>query len=222
MATIQGSIQRWISAGGLRFAETIDVTGDSSPAVVDDSFAARPQGTLSTRTDHTNGILTMTSGHGVVTGFVDLYWTAGSRHNVSATVSGTAITVTGGSGDNLPTAQTAVVVSPQWTLPTRFSGDNVTMIGAQCVAAARVAFHNAVTPNGESTEVDAILLVADEPYLWFNEDPDAPLAGETIHAITVTHGRTTAAALTVVVTQDGVTDAEAESSSSSSSSSGVD
>ena len=72
-------------------------------------------GTLTTRTDDDTGVLTLTSGHGVMTGNeVDVYWGEDGEHSrlemTVGTVSGTTVPIDGGTGDNLPATSTAVHV----------------------------------------------------------------------------------------------------------------
>jgi len=79
-------------------------------------------GTLSTRTDNRQGILTVAAGHGFVgNDFFDLYWAGGKVPNLKvSTVTGTTITFAGTSGGivtNLPIVTTAIVASRQVVLP---------------------------------------------------------------------------------------------------------
>lgn len=92
-------------------------------------------GTLTTRTDNETGSITMSdAGHSVTTGqVVDLYWSGGSRHGVTVgTVSGTTVPIgadDSGTGDALPSAATALVVSPRIELNASIDGDNVAALG---------------------------------------------------------------------------------------------
>lgn len=74
------------------------------------SVPAAKAGTLTTRTDANTGTLTLASGHGFTVGNrVDVYWAAGVRYGMAVTgVSGTAVTVDGGGGNDLPSTSTAV------------------------------------------------------------------------------------------------------------------
>ena len=64
-----------------------------------------------TRTNDTEGTVTA-AGHNISTGnTVAVFWTGGSRDGCTAgTVSGSAVPITGGEGDNLPTQATAVTI----------------------------------------------------------------------------------------------------------------
>ncbi len=70
-------------------------------------------GTLSTRTSDYVGVLTMASGHGIVTGqYLDLYWNTGADVSVgmrAGTVSGLTVPVTGGT-EPLPASSTAITI----------------------------------------------------------------------------------------------------------------
>ena len=73
-------------------------------------------GELTLRTDDNTGTITMNdAGHGITTGAkVDVYWAGGVQYNVTVgTVSGASVPIDLGSGDDLPSEDTAVVVSVQ-------------------------------------------------------------------------------------------------------------
>lgn len=212
--SIEGNVQKVVNLGGIYISENAGVDGDSLAVAVDTSLAARPEGELTTRTNTTQGVITMTAGHGVATGLVDLYWTGGSRENVSATVVVNAVTITGGSGDNLPVATTDIVVSPQTMLDNEFDGDDLTLLAAVSTAACRIAFHDDDTPNGGTTEVYAIELAANQAYVW--NDGTSPLAGEVVESITFTHGSTAASTMKLVGAQRALSTPEGVDSSSSS------
>ena len=69
-------------------------------------------GTLTTRTSNTVGTITVSSGHGIANGsLLDIYWAAGKRASVLVGTTGsTTIPITVGSGDNLPSTSTAIVI----------------------------------------------------------------------------------------------------------------
>jgi len=96
------------------------------PALV----AAQCDGTLGTRTDEDTGIVTLSTGHGIATSdIVDVYWAGGVRYGMTASVSGVAVTVDGGAGDNLPAQDatiTAVVEQTAWEV--NFDGDDAQVV----------------------------------------------------------------------------------------------
>jgi len=83
-------------------------------------------------TDNANGIITMPgTDHGIENSdVVDVYWSGGVRYGCDATVSGNAITVANGAGDNLPANGTntiAVVEQIDWEMD--FDGDDAQIVG---------------------------------------------------------------------------------------------
>lgn len=103
---------------GYTFGETLTpVEAGFAPVWVID-LAANPStnaGTLTTRTDNDTGVATLNASHTIVTSgaLVDVYWTGGHRYGMTATKSGATVTVDGGTGDNLPDQDTAVIVCAQ-------------------------------------------------------------------------------------------------------------
>lgn len=148
-------------------------------------------GTLSTRTNNTDGTLTLGSGHGITTGaVVDLYWSGGARRNVTVgTVSGTSVPISSGSGDNLPVQDTAITVTVQTTVDVDFVGDLLKVLAFYADQRCTVQFL-------ESTTVRlAVVLNANEPYLWFTDmGPANPLATYTISSMKVSQASATVAA----------------------------
>ena len=68
------------------------------------------QGVLTTRTSDTEGVITLGSSHGFSNDYVDVRWTGGSRIQAFGSTGSTTITISGGTGDNLPAVGTAVTV----------------------------------------------------------------------------------------------------------------
>lgn len=62
------------------------------------------------------GTVTLAAGHGYTTGTYDIYWSGGSRRNVSVTVATNTLTLSSGTGTNYPATSStagAVIVSAQ-------------------------------------------------------------------------------------------------------------
>lgn len=94
------------------------------------ALAAVQTGTLTTRTDDDTGVATLSTGHGIETAdVVDVYWAAGVRYGMDATVATNAVTVDGGAGDALPDQDTAVTVVEQIDWEIDFDGDDAQIIG---------------------------------------------------------------------------------------------
>lgn len=85
-------------------------------------------GSLTTKTDASHGVVTLTSAyHAITTGAtISLWWDGGKRLSMTVgTVSGTTIPVSGGTGDDLPDADTVVVGYREvgWQIGFRFCLD---------------------------------------------------------------------------------------------------
>lgn len=92
----------------------------------------RPTGTLTVRSDNTSGMVTLVSGHGVVTGqTVDVFFAGGMRAGVTAgTVDGNNVPFSAGTGDNLPAQDATVTVEHYKTVANVFkfhTGDGTTI-----------------------------------------------------------------------------------------------
>lgn len=100
--------------------------------VADMTLAAAKTGQLTTRTDADDGVITLTAGHGLSTGVFDIHWTEsgvnGYRQNVSVTIATNAATVTGGTGDDLPTNLTNVTMVAPNTETVSLNADNLKVI----------------------------------------------------------------------------------------------
>lgn len=135
------------AVAGTPYIQTSSVTANSVERATP-SLSAALSGTLSVRTDNTTGTLSLTAIGSIVTSSViDLFWVGGSRRNVTCgTVSGTTVPISGGSGDSLPAAATAITCM----IPTQvgFAAD-ATSTGVAVVAACQtngwVVFRNSTT-----------------------------------------------------------------------------
>jgi hypothetical protein len=109
--------------------------------------AAR-SGVLTTRTDNNTGVVTLSTGHGVITDDrVDVYWKNESnvwefRYGMSATVAGNAVTVDLGGGDNLPDEASQVILNVAHEEDLVFIGDNTVALGVGGEAAGVVVFED--------------------------------------------------------------------------------
>jgi hypothetical protein len=145
---LSGNFSTTIQVPGLTIVGATPVSANVGIDPVDIYVSSGVQGTLSTRTNDTGGIVTLPDGHGIVTGnLVDLHWNGGSRYGMTATVAGDAVTLAGGNGDPvrdvLPVQGTAIVAMLPLSLPVSFNGANVALVGAGANQQARVTFLNA-------------------------------------------------------------------------------
>jgi hypothetical protein len=170
-------------------------TRDDEVAIVADytsanAIAAAKTGSLTTRTNNTEGTITLTAGHGLSTSTVDIYWATGMRYGVSATITVNACAITGGSGDNLPAQDTAVFVCTQTEKDIDFDGDALTGLVIYASARASVDFQTSGGTSGLHVE-----LTAGEPYIFV--DGTTPITGDPIDKAMITAG--TAANTDVVI-----------------------
>lgn len=105
-------LSRSATINGLSYSDSNTVSSESSIQLSGLELAAAKTGTLTTRTDDDEGVITLTAGHGFSTGTFDVYWSGGVRYGCSLTIATNAATIgSGGAGDVLPIATTAVTVA---------------------------------------------------------------------------------------------------------------
>lgn len=151
---------------------------------------AAKAGSLTTRTDDDTGVVTLATGHGIVsTNSVDVYWADGVRYGMTATVSTNDVTVEGGAGDVLPADETAVTLAKQVVIDTDFLGSLVEAIVASSSLRANIEFREA------ASSAAGVKLPAGEGWRWFSEQGIAnPLSGKSIASIQASCGNSTTAA----------------------------
>jgi len=94
------------------------------------AVTAGATGTLTTRTDDNTGIATLATGHGLTSAdVVDVYWAAGVRYGMVATMTVNACALEGGAGDVLPAQDTACTVVKQTAIEVNFDGDDARIVG---------------------------------------------------------------------------------------------
>lgn len=144
--------------------DTLLTNKDTLPAL-----AVGGIGQLTTRTNNTDGVITMTTGHGLVTGnVVDVYWVEsavhGMRYGCTTVVAGDALTLSAGAGDNLPTNLNAVVVAQQQVVTLNFDGDDMLVLAvvyrnpSDSGAKAHADFHDAA--HASIQEIDLVVETA--------------------------------------------------------------
>lgn len=167
------------------------------------SLPAGKAGTLTTRTGNAEGVITLTAEHGLGDGehTVDIYWSGGRAYGVTATVATNALSFSATSGDNLPAAQTAVIVSEQVdSTNISFDAASATALFVSCVQRCRADFVATATSKGA---VD--LATAGAAFMWHNATGlTSPLETGTIDHVLCSNGTTTAATLYVIVGVDTV------------------
>lgn len=159
-----------ISGGGVTIQTPPVARTNSGPIGLEDTLPVAISGTLSTRTDADTGTLTLESGHGITDAeVVDVYWDGGVQYGATVgTVSGTSVPIDSGSGDDLPTQDTAITAVVQKSINLAIDGDNVDLIAVAVTTldtslrtAAHVQFRD--SGNAEIAEID---LVTNVPQVW--------------------------------------------------------
>lgn len=195
MPNYESRITVTATVDGVRFTrdtlQTADNKGGSRPSV-----AAAKIGQLTTRTDNDTGVLTMAGGHGFVTGnLLDVYWIITgvhfSRTGMTATVAVNAVTVDGGSGDNLPTNLTAVTAMVPVAENLSVLGDGIQEIVLSSPVYGNVTF----AESDGTTLLGTIELTPDDAgapnytyHWWPGKGETNPLAGDTVGKILFSHG----------------------------------
>ncbi len=167
----------------------------------DFTLPAGKTGTLSTRTDDNMGVITLGAGHGLTNETVSVGWTGGKRVGMAITAyDSTTITVDGGTGDNLPTQSTSVVVGV--AVPATdavFDGDNMAFLLIKCPQRSVVNFLD----SGPASLFVQEITVALGGYYWSEATGVTnPLTGNAIATINAYNLSTTATTLQLIAVTD--------------------
>lgn len=159
-----------VQGGGRSIIQPVTRTGDSTPNI-EIALPAGTAGTLTTRTDNDTGVVTVAS-HGITTSdTVDVYWSGGKRYGVDVTATtATTISIDIGSGDNLPSTSTPVVIVKQVVANLQLDGDNAKIVAVSYEMApaagdgygCRVTLFDAVNGGGSAVG-SGLTLLANQP-----------------------------------------------------------
>ena len=198
-----------VQGGGISVQQSVTRSGDLTVAA-QVTLPAGKAGTLSTRTDDNTGQLTVASGHGITASdTVDVYWSGGRRYGVDVTATAsTTIDIDLGSGDNLPTQGTAVVVCKQVVANVMIDGDNAKLVVVNVAvpgtstAKSRVTFFDAVSGGGSAVG-SGLDLAANEPSVTDVTGGDANgYTGSVILSLVASNGGTAEGTLQVLAEVD--------------------
>jgi len=138
---------------------------------------------------------------------VDVYWAGGVQYGCTVgTVVGSDVPISGGSGDVLPIATTALTVCEQVTAKMAIDGDNIQMIGVESfdsdassiTDAAHIQFRDSA-----SAEIAEIDLVANAMQIWDIAGGDSNIfTGNDIATAKLSNGGTTAKTIKVLSLED--------------------
>jgi hypothetical protein len=194
-----GTVTISSSIGGVTTASTVTRTDDGVVAE-QVTLPAAPAGTLSTRTDNDTGVVTLSGGHGVTTGTVNVFWSTGARYGMTGTVATNDVTVDAGAGDNLPAQATAVYCVNQTEIDCDFDGDDASLIYVHASKRAHAHFQTAA-----SASLLALPLAENESFTWASgQGVTVPITGNPCDKILASAGGADAAVLTVGIIKNSV------------------
>lgn len=192
------TITKTLALAGMPFNMTTTVAAEA--ALVQEVSVPRGfEGTLTTRTDANTGVITIDdSAHNFVQGNrVDLYWANGSRRGMSVTnVTGSAVTIDGGAGTDLPNTSTEVTLIRPVALDFVIKyGDNIVAAMLHSAQQGMVTF---VDENG--AEVFNKKLGAARGWEWESGCGDEnPFDGTDIAVVYLSHANVAITAATMKV-----------------------
>lgn len=198
--SVSGTITKSISLGGQTFNQSSTPSADAF-IVHNESVAAGEEGSLTTRTDADTGVITVDdSGHSFAeTDRVDVYWTAGCRRGMSvSSVTGAAITVDGGSGDDLPAEDSTVTIIEPVLLDLSVLGTRVEAILLSTDTRGQFVFI-----DDGSLEAYQKELGAGYSFDWIDGNGTTnPITGDQIEGVYISHDGSSAATMKVGILHD--------------------
>ncbi len=205
MPTVQ--VTQSIQGGGVSIQKNVLVEGDH-PNCFQINVPAGLAGELTTRTDNDTGVVTVASGHGITTShLVDLYTTAGVliRKDMTVTATtGTTVSVDAGSGSNLPSLNSDLVISRQVPVNTSIDNDNIQFVSI-CLESLATGVPNGrvIFEESDDTDVAELTLQVNVP-LSANvyAGQTNPLAGDPIAKCRVSNGSTEDGTLKIICLED--------------------
>jgi hypothetical protein len=187
---------------GLKSIDSVVSREDETQASSDVSLPAAVSGTLTTRTSDSVGVVTVAS-HSITTSDkVAVFWSGGYRYNVAVSAtSGTTISIgSGGSGDNLPAASTALTICKETTLSFSHAGDDIK--GMVVHSPKRMSMNVRDTVPASQVAAD---VPANEGWFWIsNATGTNPFAGDTLQDIILANADTTAQTATVLLLKNSL------------------
>lgn len=189
--SIQGKLSMTFSLPGVSISSTVSRPASGGIPAQEVSVVNAAAGTLTTRTDNGNGVLTMGANHGIVnTDIIAIFGpTSGvSYFGTAGTVTANSITVAAAdNGDVLPVVNSAVTVGKIVDLDVDFDGDNVQILAAMSSTRGLVVFEDA-----GNAALDGQELTANEPYMYvYGLTGNNPLTGNAVDQIRIANGNST-------------------------------
>jgi hypothetical protein len=193
--TVSARVQRTQSLGGLAFSENRTLTNEGA-VIKEVSVPAAKTGSLTTRTDDNTGELTMAASHGIVTGDrIAIFWTEagvpGCRRGVTVgTVAVNAVPIDGGTGDNLPTDETAITACVEVEEAFNLDGDAYNAIMMYGAAQGSISLCGA----DDVEDFGWHFPLGSQNYTWYENSGVAnPIIGDVITKVFFANGSSAAA-----------------------------
>jgi len=188
-----GSYAVVISAAGMTINRTVAVTDDNAFGY-QINLAAGTAVTEWDKDDADTATCTLPVDHGYSTGKFDVFWDGGCRYDVDGTVAGNGLALDGGSGNDFPADETAVVVCPPVYLDIEIDGDNLSLFAIESTVLA-----NAWFVDSTNTEVVSLKLAGSQPQGFYQTgDAESPLTGNVCEKVWVSNGSTTPGQVTII------------------------
>lgn len=183
--------QKSLSTGGRTFSKSSTQDGDGGLVVEPDGgVAAAKMGSLTGKTDADTGIATLSTGHGIATSdVVDVYWSGGARFGMTATVSGNAVTVDGGSGTSLPNTGTALAVKKPQDEVFRVDGRSLAGLYIKSAGIGAISFYNSA---GSLTYATTFTASGSEAYVYGDGVTNPLASASAVNRVSFSHGSSAA------------------------------
>jgi hypothetical protein len=192
--TVRATLQKGMNLAGVSFNSSVSPVADAA-MVEDVSIAPGLAGTLTTRTNDTDGEFTTTGANTITTGQrIVLYWDGGScRVTACGTVDVKKIPFTDAVGDALPVQGTACTIIVPTLLDMAVLGTDVDVILLYSESYGQFTFVKA-----ESALVYHVVVTAKGTWDWTEDSGiENPITGETLLGVYVSHGEATAQTMRV-------------------------
>lgn len=159
------------------------------------TLVAAKTGNLTTRTNDTDGTLTMDSGHGITTGQrLDIFWSGGSGYGATVgTVSGDSVPFTGLVG-TLPADESEITAQVPTQVNISVTGNDAKFIVATAALTTGDYGCNVIITRSDNTVSEAYQLTGAAPADGWNGatyGPTNPIAGETVAKVFFAQGNST-------------------------------
>jgi len=189
MSEQTGTVTIVISASGVTIQGVISREASGGVPPQNKALDAGNSGTLSTRTNDTDGELTLESGHDIETGdVICIGWTTSgvvscARLATVGTVSGNTVPFSGATGDVLPTQGTSIVADEVVDLDADWDGDKATLFGAQFKDGAGIAIYE---DSGNNVLKAFVAQAAQDVMLyWSNSTLTNPITGNAVDEVRI-------------------------------------